>query len=216
MVCFTNDLLLLLRLFLRRSFWRLLRRPRSPVVQVVGDLVALAADGELCHDAGRMGNTVAVLALGHHLMFFLMAERALECPVLGLAGGKHIVNRPVARGAKLRRRIRRIGNGLRHMRLMACFAIGGGHFRRVRLVALGTLGFLAVDIMTEGTTLGAMLALVLLQLSNLLRMAGKTGVRYIVRKRDLQGCMGVPVAAKTPLEFEVRLPHVAVAALRNG
>ena len=57
---------------------------------------------------------------------------------------------------------------------------------------------------------------VLLQLSDLLRVAGKTGVRYIVRKRDLQGRMGVPVAAKTPLEFEVRLPHVAVAALRNG
>ena len=49
---------------------------RGPVVQIVGDAVALPAFPELRHDARGMGRTVAVLALGHHLVLFLVAERA--------------------------------------------------------------------------------------------------------------------------------------------
>lgn len=44
----------------------------------MGDIVAVAAFLELCHNALRMGRSMAVLAVGHHLMFLLVTEGACE------------------------------------------------------------------------------------------------------------------------------------------
>ena len=56
----------------------------------MGDVVAIAAFRVLCHHAGRMRCAMTVLALGHHLVFCLVAEGAGEGLVLGLAGGEKV------------------------------------------------------------------------------------------------------------------------------
>ena len=141
--------------------------------------MALAAFRELCHDAGRMGCAMAVLAFGHHLVLFLMAECACEVLVLGLAGAQKVKSLAVACAAVFRRGVRSIGHNRRHMRLVAFFAVNGSHFSRVRFVALGALRDLAVDVMALGAVKGGMLALEFPELLNLLRMAGETGVRNV-------------------------------------
>jgi len=66
--------------------------------------------------------------------------------------------------------------------LVAFFAVGDNHFSRVRFVALGALRDLAVDAVTGGTVKAGMLALIVPELGNLLRMAGETGICDIARK----------------------------------
>ena len=68
------------------------------------------------------------------------------------------------------------------MRLVAFSAVGGDHFSRVRLVTLGALRDLAVDIVAFGAVKGSMLALEFPELLNLRRMAGETSVRNVWRK----------------------------------
>jgi hypothetical protein len=85
--------------FLWRRFGRFLYFRHGPVVQIVGDLVAIAAFRELRHDTGRMGRTMAVLALGNHFMLCLMAERACQGAVLDLAGAENVQNLAVASAA---------------------------------------------------------------------------------------------------------------------
>jgi hypothetical protein len=102
------------------------------------------------------------------------------------------------------------------MCLVAFLAVGDDHLRRVRLVALGALRDLAVDVVTGRTVKGGMLALVLPQLSDLLRVACDTGICYIAGKGNVQRRMRVFVATETALKVEVRLSHMAVAALRDG
>ena len=101
------------------------------------------------------------------------------------------------------------------MRLVAFLAVSGDHISRVRFVALRALRNLAVDIMAHRAGNGRVLALVLFELLVLLRMAGKAGIRHVVRKRDLERGVRISVAAETSLQFEVRLSPVAVAALRD-
>ncbi len=60
-----------------------------------------------------------------------------------------------------------------------------------------------------------MFALIVLELSNLSRVAGGARIRYFACKGNVQRRMRVFVAAETALKFEVGLPHMAVAALRN-
>lgn len=55
-----------------------------PVVQIMSDLVAVSAFRELGHDRRRMLVAVAVLALRHSLVLFLMAECACKSAVLCL------------------------------------------------------------------------------------------------------------------------------------
>jgi hypothetical protein len=68
------------------------------------------------------------------------------------------------------------------MRLVAFFAVRGNHFSRVRFVALGALGHLAMHVMTAGTVKGGMLALVFFELLDLRSMARETGIGDIIRK----------------------------------
>ena len=71
------------------------------------------------------------------------------------------------------------------MGLVAFFTVSDNHVSRMRFVALGTLRDLAVDAVTGGTVKQRMLALVVSELSNLLSVAGQTGIRDIARKCDI-------------------------------
>ena len=82
--------LLLRRFFRRRSLRRFLFIDRRPVIQVMGDVVALSAIFELCQHSRRMRCAMTVLALWHHLVFYLVTEGAREGLVLGLAGGEKV------------------------------------------------------------------------------------------------------------------------------
>ncbi len=77
------------------------------------------------------------------------------------------------------------------MCLVAFFAVGGSHFSRVRLVALGALRDLSMDGVASRAGKNAMFALIVLELNNLLWVAGDTGICYFARKRKVQRHMGV-------------------------
>lgn len=62
------------------------------------------------------------------------------------------------------------------MRIVTILAVGGGHFSRVRLVALGALRYLPVDVMTPGTAEGRMFAHVILEKPGFRPVADLTGV----------------------------------------
>ena len=101
------------------------------------------------------------------------------------------------------------------MCLVAFFAVGGNHFRRVRLVALGALRDLTVDIVTGCTVKNAMFALIVAELSNLLWVAGATLICYFACKRHVQGHMWVLVTVEAVLKFEMGLSLMALDALRD-
>lgn len=83
--------LLLFLFFLYRFFLGF----RTFLVQVVGNTMAVAALGEVSHDAGRMGCTMATLACRHHLVFIFMACGAGNGFVLCSACCKHGLSFPV-------------------------------------------------------------------------------------------------------------------------
>ena len=56
----------------------------------MSDVVALATFLELGHNASCMWRPVAVLAVGYHLVFFLMAESACQGTVLSFIGAKEV------------------------------------------------------------------------------------------------------------------------------
>ena len=89
--------------------------------------MAVTAFRESGHHACGMGNPMAVLALGDHLMHCLMTERTGECLVLGTAGGEEREGIRVARAAVFGRDVCCIGHCLRHVRLVAFLAIRNGH-----------------------------------------------------------------------------------------
>jgi len=72
-----------------------------------------------------------------------------------------------------------------------------------------------MDTVACGAIKGGMLALVLPELRDLLSMASGTGIRDVARKCNLQGSVRVLVAGKTIFQFEMRLSHVALVALRD-
>ena len=61
-----------------------------------------------------------------------------------------------------------------------------------------------------------MLALIVPELLDLLRVAGKTGLRDIAGEGNVQRCVRILMATEASLEFVVRLSHMAVVALGNG
>ena len=58
-------------------------------------------------------------------------------------------------------------------------------------MALGTIGYLAMDIMTEGTGKSSMLALILAQFINLWSMAGQARIGYIIAEFNHLGSMRI-------------------------
>jgi len=89
--------------------------------------MAITAFRESGHHACGMGNTMAVLALGDHLMHSLVAERTGECLMLGAAGGEKCEGIRVARAAVFGRNVCCIRHGLRHVCLVAFLAIRNCH-----------------------------------------------------------------------------------------
>ena len=71
---------------------------------------------------------MAVLAVRHHLMPFLVAEGASEGLVPCLTGTEKVEGLAVTNAAVFGGDIRGIGNDLGHVRLMAFPAIGDNHF----------------------------------------------------------------------------------------
>lgn len=124
----------------------------------MGDAMAVSAFRELGHDPCGMRYTVAILTFRHHLVFLLMAGDAEKCFVLGFAGNEQAECFAVTGSALLGRGVSRIGDSLRHMGFVAFLAVAGALLRRVRFVALGTLGNLAMDVVAEGAGKFAVLA----------------------------------------------------------
>jgi hypothetical protein len=108
-----------------------------------------------------------------------MAGCACNGSMLCLARTQEVKGVLMACAAAYRRGIGGIGHHLGLVRPVAVPAVGGGHLCRVRLVALGALGELAVDTVTGRTADGAVLALVVLQLFGLRRVAGDTDTLYV-------------------------------------
>jgi len=124
-------------------------RSGFPVVQVMGNAVAVAAFRELGHDAGCVRYTVAVLTLRHHLVFFLVTGYAEEGLMFCLAGNKHVESLGVTGSALLGWCIGAVDNSFRHVSLVALLAVAGTLIGRVSLVALGALWNFAVNIVAE-------------------------------------------------------------------
>jgi len=68
--------------------------------------------------------------------------------------------------------------------LVTLFAFGLNHILGMRLVALGAVGYFAMNVVTEGTGEGTVLALVLAQFLYLRRVAGQAGIGDIVAELD--------------------------------
>ncbi len=152
-------------------------RRRTPVVEIMRDLMAISASREFGHDARGMLGPVAILAFRYHLVLFLMAECAGERAVFRLGRAEQRKCVLVARGAEFGWRPIRIRHDLGHMRLMALLAVLRAHISGMGLVALRAVRLFAVNAMARGAVLRRMLALVLAQLLYLRRMTGKTGFR---------------------------------------
>jgi hypothetical protein len=98
---------------------------------------------------------------------------------------------------------------------VAFFAVGNSHFLRVRFVALCALRDLAVYVVTGRAVKSTMFALIVPELSNLLRVAGDTRICYFGGKRQVQRHMGVRVTVEAVLKFEMGPSRMALAALRD-
>ncbi len=171
--------------------------------------MTIEAFRELSHDSGRMRGTVAILALRNRLVFFLVAERAVECGVLHLAGGQGLQNFTMTGPAEPRRNVRGIADRYRRMRRMAFLAVGGGNIRRMRLMTLRTLRYLAVDVMTRGASYRAVF-----------RPAARNHIgfgpvavealKFVLEANDQRG-MRVPVAIEAAGHAKVRFLRLGVA-----
>lgn len=102
------------------------------------------------------------------------------------------------------------------MGLVAALAVNGSHVGAVRFVALGTLRDLAVRIMAEAASQRGVLALDLLQLDDLLGVAGKAFVSDVIGQLDNFRCMRIIVATQTSGKAVVRLAAMTLAAGRNN
>lgn len=133
----------------------------------MGDAVAIGAFRELGHDSCCVWYTMAILAFRYHLVLLLVTGHAEKSFVFGLAGTKQAECLAVTGGTLFGRRISSIDYCLRHVCLVAFFAVTRALVGRVSLVALGTLRNLAMDVVAEGTGELAVLARAGLELGNL-------------------------------------------------
>lgn len=121
----------------------------------------------------------------------------------------------MAGGAVFGRRFVIIGNVLRHVRLVALFAVGSGLFSIVSFVTLGAERNFAVCVMTEAAVKCGMLALVIAQFDNLTGMTGHAWVGHVIAEGNIERCVWVFMAAHTRRKFVMRFPFMALATERN-
>ena len=141
-------------LFLLLCFWSFSGRSRFPVVEIMGDIVAISAFREFSHDTCRMLLSMAVLAFRDHLVLFLMTGCAVQGCVLCLGRLEEIICFAVACRAVYGSRVSCIRHDLGHMRLMAFLAISRGHIGGMGLVALRAFRCLTVNAMACGAVEG--------------------------------------------------------------
>ena len=101
------------------------------------------------------------------------------------------------------------------MSLVAAFAVGSSHIGAVRFVALGTERNLAMNIMAEAAGKLGVFAWNLLQLDNLLTVAGETLIGYVVGQLDDLGSVWIVVTTKTAGQLEMRLIGMTHTTLGN-
>ena len=185
------------------------------MVQIVCDVVAFTALGEAGHHAGRMRYAMAARASRDHLVLVLVAGYAQYSFMLCFALCQKLRWFLVTGSTHFVGCIRSHIDGGRHVGIVALLAIGCSNISAMRLVALGTERFLAVNIVTERASQLSMLARRLLKLSHLLGMAGQTLIGDIVSQLDDLRCMRIGVAAQTIFQFVVRLVDMALTAKGN-
>lgn len=116
-------LLLIFRRFLRNFF---LCRSR-PVVEIMGDVMAIRAFREFRHECCGMRDFVAALASRDKLVFAGVAVCAGQFLVLGIARAQQIQGFLVACRAILAGNIRAVSHDSRFVSLVAFFAVRLGH-----------------------------------------------------------------------------------------
>lgn len=156
---------------------------------------------------------VAILAVRHHFVLFLMAECAVECAVNCLRGREQIELLAVACRTVLGVNVGSVAYFRGHMHFMAFVAISRGNILGMRLVALRARRLFAVNVVAGAASQRGMPALVLRKLLVLLRVAGKAGTRQLRRECDLQRRVRVLVAVEAPGGLEMRFSLVAAVAL---
>lgn len=104
----------------------------GPVVQVVSDVVALAAFREAVMHRLCMGQPVAIGAIGHGLVLGGVAGCAGDLAVLRLACGQRCKDRIVARGTELRSGAGRVSQRQRLVCLVTGCAVSLGNGLGVR------------------------------------------------------------------------------------
>jgi hypothetical protein len=186
-----------------------------PVVQIMCDVVAIAALGKACHHAGRMWGPVAVLASRYCLMLVFMAGNAQYSFVFGIAVGKQIKRFLMASSTHFVWCVRCHVNSRWHMGVVAFFALGSNNICTMWLVALCAKRLLTVNIMAETASQCAMLTLDLLQFRDLRCMAGQALIGNVVGEFDNFGCMRVSVATQAVNQFVVRFVGMTLVTLRN-
>ncbi len=181
----------------------------------MGDVMAIPAFGEASQHAGRMRRAVAALAGGHSLVLLFVTGHAGNVLVLCISLAMQIKGLLVACGTHLVRRVGGISDSCRHVGLVTALALCYGHLGAVRFVALCTERDLAMNIVTETASQVGVFALDLLQLDNLLGVAGEALIGDVVGQFDDLGRMRVIVTAQAAGQVVVRFVAVALAAGRD-
>jgi len=183
----------------------------------MGYTVTGAAFGEFFVDKGVVGQTVALLAFGDHLMLFLMAFGTEKTPVLGLALGEKFINLGVAGSAELRRGIVGVGNHKGHMGTVTAKTVLENHILEMGGVAGKAFGLKTVTGVTGGTVQGAVDAGIFAELGVLPGMTGETGGGHLPGEGYLQRGVGVAVASKAVFQAKMgRLLAGVVTAAAPG
>lgn len=181
----------------------------------MSNIVAISALGEASQHTRRVRRTVAALAGWHRLVLVFVTGNTVDTLMFCIGFAVQFERFLVTRCAHLVGGVGRIRNSSRHMGLVTTLAISCGHIGAMRLVALGTKRNLAMRIMAEAASQSGVLAFDLLQLNDLLSMAGETLVSDIVRQFNDFWSMRIVVAADTSGKIVVRFTAVTLTAKRD-
>lgn len=175
--------------------------------------VAVHAFRKFLVDRVAMGQTVTVLTLGNRRMLSFVAVNAVQLAVFGCGFAQLVGNIPVTGAAESNRGIFRGNDSERFMRIMTGQAIGGLLTFFMGLMAFRAVRDPAMHIMTEGTGLFGMLALVF---GNPLKFLCMTGAAFglgVLRKfKRSDGHVGVCMTTHTILELEMGSVRIIMAA----
>lgn len=164
----------------------------------------------------RMWFPVAGLALRHNRMLAAVTEGTGECLVLGLCFLHQLANFLMTCHAEGSRRCQGIINLQRMMGRVTSQTVTGHLAFSVGLMTRGTIGDLAVYIMTERTGLLSMGTFIIDKILTRSFVAGKAGLFYIIGKVQGKGLMGIRMAGKAVLQFIMGFALVAHGALRDN